>query len=111
MLLLAGMQDADRVEAALTNYREATRAEVRCRAANKDDEIRVCARRKADQWRVPFILSANPKNSVPLQTATLLEDHSPPCGEGAFLVRCGYVGASISFDPYGVHYIQREIAP
>ena len=92
LLLLAGMQDSDRVETALANYREGTRATVRCSAADDDDEIRVCARRKADQWRVPLVLSASAKNSVPMRTAALLDEHRPPCGEGAFLVRCGSVG-------------------
>ena len=111
MLLLGGMQDADRVEAALINYREATRVTVRCRAVANDDEIRVCARRKADNWRVPLVLSANARNSVPVRTGALLDEHRPPCGEGAFLVRCGKVGVTVSTDAYGVHYVQREKAP
>jgi len=111
MLLLAGMQDADRVETALANYREVTRATVQCRAADDEDEIRVCARRKADNWRVPLILSANAKNSVPVRTGALLDEHRPPCGEGAFLVRCGKVGVTVSIDAYGAHYVEREKAP
>jgi hypothetical protein len=111
MLLLAGMQDADRVETALANYRESTRTAVRCSTAGDDDEVRICARRKADQWRVPLVLSGSTKNSVPVRTAALLDEHRPPCGEGAFMVRCGSVGVSVTIDAYGARYVEREKAP
>ncbi|MES2443656.1 MAG: hypothetical protein V4574_12565 [Pseudomonadota bacterium] len=99
MLALAVVQDADRVEATLANYRQLTRATVRCHEPKGDDEIVVCSRRKADNYRVPLVLSANPQNSVPTQTATLLDEHRPPCGEGAFLVKCGSVGVSVWSTP------------
>src|ERR1044072_6479471 len=111
MLLLAGAQDADRVDALLANYHALTSAVVRCREARNDDEIVVCSRRKADEYRVTLVLSASPKNSVPAQTAALLDEHRPPCGEGAFLSQCGYVGVSVSTNGHGVHWVRREQAP
>jgi hypothetical protein len=111
MLLLAGAQDADPVQAVLADYHALTAVTVRCRKPQSDDEIVVCSRRKADNYRVPLVLSASPQNSVPLQTATLLDEHRPPCGEGAFLVRCGSVGVSVSTNGTSVHYVRREKAP
>ena len=111
MLLLAGIQDADKVEAVLADYHTLTSVAVRCRRPQNDDEIVVCSRRKADNYRVPLVLSSSPQSSVPLQTATLLDEHRPPCGEGAFLVRCGSVGVSVSTDGHSVHYVRREKAP
>lgn len=111
MLLLAGAQQADRVETLLTDYRELTRATVRCRTPQNDDEIVVCSRRKADNYRVPLVLSGSAKNSVPVRTADLLDEHRAPCGEGAFLVKCGFVGATITVGVGGVHWVRREKAP
>ncbi len=111
MLLLIGAQDTDRVAAAMAQYRDQTRVSVRCQKPKNDDEITVCARRKADDYRVPLILSANPNNSVPVRTGALLDQHRPPCGEGAFLAQCGYVGMSVSTDGHGIHYVRREKAP
>ena len=111
MLLLVGAQDADPVAAVLADYHALTTVTVHCRKPQSDDEIVVCSRRKADNYRVPLVLSSSPQNSVPLQTATLLDEHRPPCGEGAFLVRCGYVGVSVSTDGRSIHYVRREKAP
>jgi len=111
MLLMAAVQEADQVEAVLSDYRALTTAIVHCRKPQSDDEIVVCSRRKADNYRVPLVLSGSSKNSVPLQTEALLDEHRPPCGEGAFLVRCGYVGVSVSTSGSGVNLVRREKAP
>lgn len=105
------VQDGDAVAAAMANYREKTRAEINCR--RDPEEITVCAARDADRWRVPLVASANVKNSVPTRTATLLEDVSQPaCGNGAFLLGCGMVGATMTVGFDGkVRYVERELAP
>jgi hypothetical protein len=111
MLLLAGAQDADRVDAVMAEYHALTSAVVRCGRPQDDDEIVVCSRRKADEYRVPLVLSASPKNSVPVRTAALLDEHRAPCGEGAFLSQCGYVGVTVSTNGRSVHWVRREQAP
>lgn len=111
MMLLAA-QDAD-LAAAVSKAREMTRADRPCRADADSDEIVVCARRDADRYRVPFVLSANPANSVPAQTAELLEERGRlPCGQGAFTAQCGgMVGVSVTVGANGVRYVRRELAP
>jgi hypothetical protein len=115
MLLLGGQdtegQKPDRVDAVLADYHALTSTSVHCVKPKDDTEISVCALRKADNYRVPLILSSSPQNSVPLRTATLLDPHRTPCGEGAFTSQCGYVGVSVSTNGHGVHYVQREKAP
>ncbi|MDF7777705.1 hypothetical protein P1X14_20790 [Sphingomonas sp. AOB5] len=111
MMLLAA-QDAD-LAAAVAKAREMTRADRPCRTDADSDEIVVCARREADNYRVPFVLSANPRNSVPMQTAELLEERGRlPCGQGAIIAQCGsMVGVSVSVGADGIHYVRRELAP
>jgi hypothetical protein len=95
LMLLAAAQDTDRVAALVQEHRERTRVAPRCGAtARRDDEIVVCANREADRrYRVPFV-EVRAADSVPMRTAALLDEHRPPCGEGAFLVRCGKAGVS-----------------
>jgi len=95
LMLFADLQAQDRVAALVAEYREHTRVAPRCDAEKRrDDEIVVCADRVADRrYRVPFV-TINPRDSIPLRTAALLDEHRAPCGEGAFLVRCGKVGVS-----------------
>lgn len=111
MMLLAA-QDADLAKA-VSKAREMTRADVPCRANADSDEIVVCARRDADRYRVPFVLSASPANSVPAQTAELLEERGRlPCGQSAFTAQCGgMVGVSVTVGANGVRYVGRELAP
>ena len=116
MLLLAGGQDADgqkpdRVGAVLADYHALTTSTVHCVKPKDDTEISVCANRKADNYRVPLVLSSSPQNSVPLRTAVLTDDHHTPCGEGAFTVRCGSIGVSVSTNGSSVHWVRREKAP
>ena len=119
LTLLAGAQDVpappprDVVSTAVLNYRERTRATVRCSQPDGSDEIVVCANRDADEYRVPFIPASSPRNSVPMRTEYLTTNHSAlPCGQGPFLVRCGSVGvtATIGFDG-SIQYVERPRAP
>ena len=95
LLLLAGAQDSDRVSAAMAQSRDLTHASTRCRTPKGDDEITVCARRDADRYRIPP--TPAPRDSVPDRVARLTEDHGRErCGQGAFTVHCGKVGAGVS---------------
>lgn len=99
LFLLLAVQDAGSgeaaIDAAMTRYREKTRAAISC--VRDADEITICARREADRYRVPLLTSFDARDSVPLRTATLLEDVSvPPCGGGAFLQNCGKVGVTVT---------------
>lgn len=112
LILLGLAQDADRVEAMMANYHDRVRADVQCRAA-AEDEIMVCSRREADQYRVPLVASSNVRNSVPLRTADLTKDHSRlPCGQGAFIAQCGPgFGVTVSTDGRRIGLVERELAP
>lgn len=99
-MLLAGGQDGDgqkpdRVDAVLADYRALTSAAVHCAKPNDDTEIRVCARRDADRYRVPALPRRG--DSVTERTAALTRDYGlPPCGQGAFTVNCGKAGVGIA---------------
>jgi hypothetical protein len=93
-LLLGGGQDADRVEATLSDYHRLTRVETTCRDRT-GEEIVVCARRDADRYRVPLPSGPSFRDAEP-RTARLLDTHAPACGQGAFTVGCGKVGASVT---------------
>lgn len=111
MLLLAG-QDADPVNSVMADYHTLTTTVVHCTKPKDDREITVCANRRADNYRVPLVLSSSPQNSVPVRTAALVDPHRTPCGEGAFTAQCGPgVGVSVSINAYGAHYVRRERAP
>lgn len=117
MLLLAGGQDVDgrntdKVAAVMADYHALTTATVRCVRPKDSNEITVCANRKADNYRVPLVLSSSPQNSVPVRTAALVDPHRAPCGEGAFIAQCGPgFGVSVSTNGSGVHWVRREKAP
>lgn len=95
-MLFFAAQESDRVAALMAAYRERTRVAPRCNdARRRDDEIVVCSDREADRrYRVPFVPPVRARDSVPMRTAALLDEHRAPCGEGAFLVRCGKAGVS-----------------
>ena len=111
MMLLAGAQDGDAVDASMTNYRRLTRADVPCDRPKRDDEIVVCGAREADKYRVPFVSAGRTRDSVPTRTSYLTTDFGrPPCGEGAFLSQCGAVGISTTIGFDGQVMVKRELA-
>ncbi|MEN3745572.1 hypothetical protein TPR58_00225 [Sphingomonas sp. HF-S3] len=119
MILLLAMQDAgppDRpvdLAAGIARAREVIGVDPPCRTTRDDGEIVVCARREADRYRVPLVLSARPENSVPLQTAELTKDYGRiPCGQSAFTAQCGgMVGVSVSTNGQNIKMVQRDLAP
>ena len=111
MMLLIGGQDGDQVDSAVTNYRTLTRADVPCERPKKDDEIIVCGAREADKYRVPFVSAGRTRDSVPARTAYLTQDFgATACGQGAFMVRCGGVGVSMTIGSDGQTTVKRELA-
>lgn len=111
LALLLVVQDATAAEA-FARYREATRAEVPCEKPRDESEIVVCARRGADRYRVPLITSSSLKEGPHAHTDKLLRGMPVPCGEGAFLVRCGSVGVTGTVSADGkVRYVRRQLAP
>lgn len=114
MILLAGAQDGDRVDAAVTRYRTLTRGDVPCHRPGNEEEIVVCGNRKADKYRVPFVSAGNVSNSVPLRTSTLTKDYQRlDCGQSAFTAQCGSMfGVSVGINADGsVGMVKRELAP
>lgn len=115
LALLLFAQDST-VSTVLADYHTQTRAEVPCRAPTNEGEIVVCARRTADRYRVPFVAPDLSRDSDAARLNRLLGDKmqqgTTPCGQGAFLVRCGKVGvsASVGFDG-NVRMQERELAP
>jgi hypothetical protein len=96
-MLATPAQAQDRT--AINNYLAMTQVEPRCSAPKASSEIIVCGRRRADRWRVPYLLkeagdpsiqnvSAERNGLIP--TTTPCQDHS------IFLVGCGKVGLSVS---------------
>ena len=111
MMLLAGAQDGDLVDASMTNYRRLTRGDVPCEKPNNSDEIIVCGAREADKYRVPFVSAGRTQDSVPARTSYLTQDFGKPaCGLGAFLSDCGAVGISTTIGFDGQVMVKRELA-
>lgn len=111
--LLLMMQAADAVPApdtaaeadrAMNRYRHRTSAVIPCRAGASGDEIVICARRRADLYRVPLVVNDGPPRDSAAARVDSLRLPSP-CESGSiFLVGCGMVGVTVStsFGPGGV---------
>lgn len=109
------LQDSTNVAAAYAAYRESTRAVVRCDRPKDDSEITVCARREAYRYQTPLVASGSRANNANEQDGMVLTPEAQgfvECGKGAFVVRCGSVGASVSFSSGGsVRYKLRQPPP
>ena len=84
---------------ALGKYLAMTRVEPRCSAPRAGNEIIVCGRRRADRWRVPFILKepGDPGiQNVSAERNGLIATTTPCQDNSVFLVGCGKVGIGIS---------------
>lgn len=94
-LILALLADAT----ALDVYAQRTRAEPRCASSPNATDVTVCGLRRADRFRVPFIVRAP---GDPRQEAVADERHrylarTDNCTEKSlFLVGCGSVGVSMT---------------
>jgi hypothetical protein len=104
------------VAEAIAAYREQTLAEIPCRRTSDGDEIIVCALRDADRYRVSFVTFDPETDSDAARLRRVLYDPVAqgitPCGQGAFTVRCGSVGVSVTMGADGsVRSTLRELAP
>lgn len=98
MLLWFAMQAAPDIDATMTRYRQQTRATIEC-GAGKPDDIVICDRRAADQFRLPLIELDlnNPKNEPVRAERERLLARTNNCQEkSTFLVGCGKVGIGVS---------------
>jgi hypothetical protein len=85
----------------MRNYLALTQVEPRCSAPRAGNEIIVCGRRRADRWRVPFLLkeAGDPGiQNVSAERNRLASEPRPPCGTTAFLASScsGMVGLGVS---------------
>lgn len=94
VMLLMMIQEAPAVDAAMGKYRALTTVEPGCKRGAQGDEVVICARRQADKYRVPLAVSYDGDELPDKRVAKLLDTAPPPCGEGAFTVKCGAVGVS-----------------
>jgi hypothetical protein len=87
------------INATLEAYRNLTQAEPRCAQPTNGSEIVVCANRKADRYRVPFIEYelGDPRAESVAAERERLQAKTTPCQEySLFLVGCGSVGLALS---------------
>jgi hypothetical protein len=85
--------------ATMRKYLAMTQVEPRCSAPRAAGEIVVCGRRKADRWRVPYLLkeAGDPSiQNVSAERNGLIPTTTPCQDNSIFLVGCGKVGIGIS---------------
>lgn len=103
-LLLATPALADE-PTVLDRYRAFVSAGVsRCDNPRDTSEILVCARREGDRYRVPFVgyEAGDPRGeSVKDERERVMANPPLPCGIGAILAHCGFVGVTVGLD-FGV---------
>ena len=83
----------------IQQYEAMTRVEPRCSAPRAGNEIVVCGRRRADRWRVPFLLkdAGDPGiQNVSSERNGLISTTTPCQDRSVFLVGCGKVGLTAS---------------
>ena len=97
------LQDTTSLAAALADYREKTSAVVRCQTPRDDEEIVVCARRESYRYQTPLVAPtrASDANVQEGMVLTAEAQGHVECGKGAFMVRCGKVGPSVTFSSGG----------
>ena len=94
MLLWFALQAAPDIDVTMSRYRDQTRAAVECRTGKRDDIV-ICDRRAADQFRLPLIEfdPNDPKNEgVPIERERLLARTNNCQEKSTFLVGCGKAG-------------------
>jgi hypothetical protein len=115
-LLLAAQDDAPREMSpaeVMAMHRRLWSANPACKRARDENEIVVCSRREADKYRLPLVSGYNGPDTDQGRLIRLFDgaDGRVPCGQGAFLVRCGYVGVGVSVSARGVRTSRRPLAP
>lgn len=83
----------------IEKYQAMTRVEPRCSTPKAGNEIIVCGRRRADRWRVPYLLkeAGDPSiQNVSAERNGLIPTTTPCQDRSIFLVGCGKVGLTAS---------------
>lgn len=110
LLLLAAVQDPAAMMAAA---RDLITAEHRCPEIRDSSDVTVCGLRRADRFRVPFIVHdpGDPRHEpVPLERERLLHRTNPVEDLSPFLVHGGIAGVSVGVSQSGT-VVQRPLAP
>jgi hypothetical protein len=101
---------------AIAKYDQLTRVAIRCSTPASGNEIRVCGRRQADRWRVPFVgyEVGDPRSeSVEGERKRISAAPRVPCGKGAIIANCGGgvgIKAAIGLGPGGETLHLRPLA-
>jgi len=99
LLLAAEQPPSARIAAILAEYHAGTRAGPSCIAPRDKDEISVCAHRRADRWRLPYVQAdpGDPRHeSVPDERARYIRTRTACQDRGPFLVGCGMTGVTMT---------------
>jgi hypothetical protein len=99
LLVMLAMPAQAEERATIRNYLAMTQVEPRCSAPRAAGEIVVCGRRRADRWRVPYLLKEDGDPSIQNVSAErngLIPTTTPCQDRSIFLVGCGKVGLSVS---------------
>jgi hypothetical protein len=100
----------------IARYQQLTSVTVRCATPASGSEIRVCGRRAADRWRVPYIgYEAGDPRSETVEDERKRISAAPrvPCGRGAIIANCGGgvgIKAAIGLGPGGETLRLRPLA-
>lgn len=115
LIQAAAPDAAGQAQLAMDDYRTQTSARIRCASSSDGDEIVICSRRRADDFRVPLIgyepgdpriVDAWGERTRALQLPNNCERMS------IFLVGCGAAGVSFSTaGGFGTGMTPRERAP
>jgi hypothetical protein len=88
----------DKVAVLVKTHIALTSVEPRCKGSVRSDEINVCARRDAYQFRLPLVgfEKGDPRGETFDENRLRLQHKTTPCQDrGPFLVGCGMVGVSV----------------
>jgi hypothetical protein len=97
-------------------YQQLTSVTIRCSTPASGNEIRVCGRRQADRWRVPFVgyEAGDPRGeTVEGERKRISAAPRVPCGRGAIIADCGGgvgIKAAIGLGPGGEALRLRPLA-
>jgi len=112
MLFLSAGQTVD-LNREMSAYRQQTRARVEC---DRDaDEIVVCGRREADEYRAPLIVpTTGERDNIGAFEARLALLRQPNACErkvGNMPYGCGFAGVTMTSSSRGTRFTLREPAP
>lgn len=95
LILLQSAPSAD-ATSLMNEYRMRTTARIPCQRAADGDEIVICARRNADQYRVPFVDDAPLPYDAAVNRVKALKEPTECDKRSPFLVGCGAAGISVT---------------